>query len=144
MKAELKPKVYKFKVPKDIGACVDRMGALQLEINTATLNYTRITEPLKAEYDGIEEHLIKNIPKENLEGAIGKLYTVMIEHPSFPQVKDWAKLYAYIVKHNAFELLQKRPTVSAFRERWDAKVVVPGVEIFRDTKLKLSPRKAKT
>lgn len=143
MKAELPKKVYKFKVPKDIGDCIDRMGALQFEVNSATLNYQKIIDPLKAEYDAIEEHLISTIPKANLEGAIGKLFAVIIEHPSFPQVKDWAKLYAYIAKNHAWELLQKRPVVSAFRERWDNKVVVPGVEIFRDTKLKLTPRKPK-
>lgn len=137
--AKPKPKTYKF--PATIGACVDKLFALDQTIDHIQKKADRELKPLKDEYAALEEHLIQTIPKEKLNGAVGKKATVQLDHPEFPNVKNWPKLYAYIVKNKAWDLLQKRVSSTACRERWSAKKVIPGVEVFRDTKLKLTPKK---
>ena len=134
-----KEKVWKF--PKLLGTCVDRLDLLQKKMDELTAEYEAATAPLKEEYKALESHLIDTIPKAKLDGALGKTAMATIERSPVPNVTDWVKFRAYIVKNEAWELIQKRTSVVAFRERWDAKQTVPGVEVFVKLGLKLKPRK---
>lgn len=137
--AEVKPKtVYKF--PKLLGTCVDKLAGLQDKIDELTTEYKAAVKPLQEEFEALETHLIDTIPKSNLDGALGKLAMVSIERVTYPTVKDWPAFYSYVKKNDAWDLLQKRPAVVAFRDRWANKEVVPGTEMFVDLKLKLKPR----
>ena len=113
------------KIPKTLGACIDLMYKLKQE--RAAIEKT--AEAVKEQENSLEKHLLETFAKTDLEGARGKL-----------AVKDWDKLYAYILKNKAWDLLQKRASATAFRERWDDKVVVPGVEAFTVIKLSLKKR----
>jgi hypothetical protein len=79
-----------------------------------------------------------SFPRQDLEGARGKLAQVTRSEKPVPKVTDWDALYAHIKKTGAFELLQKRPTESAFAERWDAGKSVPGTEKFTKVSLSVS------
>lgn len=131
-------KVYKF--PKLLGTCVDRLATLQAQIDELTEEYKGAAKPLQEEYAALEAHLIDTIPKANLDGALGKTAMATLERATYPTVKDWPTFYAYVKKHDAWELMQKRPAIVAFRERWANKEVVPGTEMFVELKLKLKPR----
>jgi hypothetical protein len=131
-------KVYKF--PKLLGTCVDKLEALQVKIDDVTDAYKAAVKPLQDEFNALESHLIDSIPKERLEGALGKTAMASLERVTYPTVKDWPLFYAYVKKNEAWELLQKRPTVVAFRERWANKETIPGTEMFVELKLKLKPR----
>jgi hypothetical protein len=45
-----------------------------------------------------------------------------------PAIKDWQAFYAYVASTGQFELLHKRLSSTAFRERWEAGEVIPGTE----------------
>lgn len=131
-------KVWKF--PKLLGTCVDRLATLQAKMDELTEEYKSAVKPLQEEYEALEAHLIDTIPKSNLDGALGKTAMVTIERATYPSVPDWPTFYAYIKKHDAWDLLQKRPAIVAFRDRWANKEVIPGTEMYVDLKLKLKPR----
>src|SRR5262245_59568569 len=52
-----------------------------------------------------------------------------------PKAEDWPAIYKHIQETGEFELLHKRLTGSAIKERWDAGVEVPGVERYPVIKL---------
>ena len=61
--------------------------------------------------------------------------TVSVKRTTVPTVEDWPAFDAYVLKHKALDLLQRRVTVSAWRERVEAGKVVPGVVAFEKTDL---------
>lgn len=124
------------KIPKTLGACIDLMYKLKQE--RAAIEKT--AEAVKEQENSLEKHLLETFAKTDLEGARGKLAVAGVNMSTVPTVKDWDKLYAYILKNKAWDLLQKRASATAFRERWDDKVVVPGVEAFTVIKLSLKKR----
>lgn len=75
----------------------------------------------------LRDYLQNNFDKSGLGGAKGKYATVSLKTQTVADVQDWDKFYAYIAKHKAWECLQKRPGITALRERWDAGKEVPGV-----------------
>lgn len=82
------------------------------------------------------DFILSRYVKEDIRSARGKLGQISRTERNVPSVFDWDKLCAYVKRHNAFELLQKRVTQEAYKERVDAGKKVPGVEIF--TKIGLS------
>lgn len=89
----------------------------------------------------LEEEILRRFSAEEISSVRveGGLATRVVE--VVPQVNDWDVFYAYVKKHDAFELLQRRIGVAAWRERLEAKELVPGVEPFNRVYLKLTLEK---
>jgi len=83
-----------------------------------------------------EAAVIAALQKSKLESAKGKRGQATITFRPLATVIDWAQVYAYVRKNNAFELLHKRIAVTACAERWETGVEIPGV--MKETKLDLS------
>jgi len=124
-------------IPKTLGGIIDAMKKLDDEAS----EYTAAAKVCKAEYSRLEQYLLEQFGAQKLEGASGKLARVEVHnHPikdAFPNVTDWDKFYAYMVKGKAFELLQKRVGLNAWRERLESKIIVPGTEVFAKVSLAL-------
>ena len=43
-----------------------------------------------------------------------------------PAIVDWTEFYNYVAETGNFDLLQKRLSAPAFRDRWDAGTPIPG------------------
>jgi len=127
----------KYIFPKSLGSCVDRLKTLDVKADAIKAQLKVVED----EYRALEAHLIESIPKEDLQGATGKTARVELDRKPVPTAKDWDKLYAYIKKTGAFDLLHKRLSTTACNERWAAKRVIPGVESFTVVKLKLTALK---
>jgi hypothetical protein len=80
------------------------------------------------EWRSLEFEAIKRLDDQDMEKASSKKGTITITETVLPQVVDWDDFYAYIVEHDAFHLLQKRPTAAAFRELNESGEKVAGVE----------------
>lgn len=59
-----------------------------------------------------------------------KAGTVSIIKSDVPVVKDWNLVHAWIREHNAFHLLQRRMSITAFREYIEMEETIPGTEVF--------------
>lgn len=116
----------KFKIPRTLGACADRL----LDIASIKSGFNKRQDALKEEEVAIKQHLIDNLPISEAEGVTGKRANALITRKSVPSVKDWDKFYKHILKTKDFSLMQKRLSEAAIKDRWEAKEEVPGVEAF--------------
>lgn len=128
-------KILKF--PKSIGACVDRLYSLREK----RLKIQQEVDSIKSQEEALRLHVLECFNKDDIEGAKGKLATASVLPKTVAHVVDWDALYAYIVKNNAFEMLQRRVNDGAYRERLDNKEPVPGVEPFNVLGLSLTKSK---
>ena len=126
------------KFPKTPGACVDKLYELEEERAAAQ----RVLDGIKKMYNELEEHLIQTLPKDELDGAIGKTATARIKRTNVPTADDWDAIRAYVVKKNAWDLIQKRLSTAACIARWDDPKVktIPGVGVFTKISLSLTKR----
>lgn len=86
----------------------------------------------------LKDRLINELPKGEASGIAGKSARVSIEVKPVPRAEDWEKVFAYVKKNNAFDLLQRRLNDAAVRERWEAGKQVPGVNTFQAVVVKIN------
>lgn len=117
-------KTYKF--PKTMGTCADRLFLLRQK----RLDQKKVLDELEREEKALKEHIINNLPKSDASGVSGKLARVTIVKKPIPQVKDWDAFYKYVKRTNGFDLMQRRLSDAAIKERWEEGKKIPGVESF--------------
>lgn len=115
------------KLPKTMGACAD----LLYSTRQRRLAVQRQVEALEAEESLLREHIIKTLPKSDASGVAGRLARVTVVTNPVPQVKDWARFYAYVKKTGRFDLMQRRVATKAIGDMLEAGDRVPGVEVFK-------------
>lgn len=116
----------KYKFPKALGACADKL----FELRNKRLAMQKDVDAVAAEETALKNHIIENLPKSEASGVAGKLARVTVVTKQIPQVKDWDAFYKYVKKTGSFDLMQKRLTDAAIKERWEAGKEIPGVEHF--------------
>ncbi len=119
-----------------IGAKIDKLYKIKLKIALAN----KKVDAIKLEYKKLEDEIYDELSTEKLEVSEGKLGRASRKKENTPTVTNWNKLHEYIVENDAFDLLQKRVSSTAFRARWDEKVKIPGVKKFKKTSLNLTKR----
>lgn len=124
----------KYKFPKAMGACADRL----FQLREKRLEDQKKVDAIEAEEKALKEHIIQTLPKSEASGVAGKIARVTVITKAVPQVKDWDVFYKHVKKTGEFELLQRRLTDTAIRERWDAGKQVPGVESFNAVTVSLN------
>lgn len=102
------------------------------------LDLARQTEAAEKEEKALKAEILERMQQEGLSSAGGKLLRVTLETEYEPTVTDYTKFYDFIKKHDAFELLQRRVSAAAVKERWADGAQVPGVEKFPVLKLHTS------
>ena len=107
-----------------IGTKIDRIQKQRLKIDA--INKTLSNE--KAKLDDMEYDLIKHMQSEGLETSGGKLAKASIQDRTSYNIIDWPKFIAYIKRTNSFDMLQKRLSSTAVKERLDDKKKVPGIK----------------
>lgn len=106
-----------------IAALVDQLFKLREKRYKLQRAATAIEEQEK----DIRARLIAELPKHDATGIAGKIARAQLEVKRVWRVQEWDKLYAYIGRTKAFDLLQRRLNESAIKERAEAKRPVPGV-----------------
>jgi hypothetical protein len=90
---------------------------------------------VRAKRAAIEEKLLAELQSENLI-TIKTVYGRVWLHPyTYPIVDDWEKVYGYVAKHKAFDLLHRRISLAAVQERVESGRSVPGLKLETATKL---------
>ena len=130
--------VVAIEFPQDIGECIDRMYAIRNE---------RITLARKvAEYKRTENsymlHIVDELKKVKLTGGNGSTANASYKMETIPIVKtgEWGKLWDYIVEHKAFDMVSKKLSVKAIRERWENGEVIDCLDTMEKPKLSLTKR----
>ena len=110
-------------MPKTLGATIDLIWTLEQEIKEAEA----AIKPLKEKQKALEEYLMSNFERQGIDGSKGKLGAASIRRSTVAEVVDWIPFYEYMRKNKAYDLMQKRISVTACRERWDSGKEIPGV-----------------
>lgn len=116
-------KVAPFKIPKKLGEVADLLYATRAK----RLAMDKQVEDLKSQESALKQHLIDNLPKSETTGVAGKTARVQVVVKQRVGVDNWDALYAHIKKTGSFDLLQRRVSDTAVKDRWENSKQVPGV-----------------
>lgn len=120
------------RVPKKLGACADKLYKLR----AARHEVQREVEKLRKIESALVDHLIKELPKDDAKGIVGKEAKAVIKTDEIPTAKNWDLVYKHVLKTGDFSLLQRRLSTAAIKERWEEGEKIPGVDVF--TKISVS------
>lgn len=119
---------------KDLAKMVDRL----YKIRQDRYALQKKVDALKTEETSIETQLIDALPASDASGIAGHVARATITRKAVPVVEDWAAFYKYVKKTGQFELMQKRLSDSAVKERWDDGKAIPGVGSLQVKKVNLA------
>lgn len=128
-----------------LGTRVDKLYKLKEQIDEAKLELSKTAaakklEKLEKKYKEEESSLMDNIPKQDLDGALGKIAMAKINTLVVGNVTDWDQVYKFIKRTNGFDLLNKAFNNKAYRDRLENNKKVPGVKPVKVHKLSLTKR----
>lgn len=109
----------------NIGALIDALYKQDAVVEKAR----KALEAVSAKQSEMEEQVMTALRELGIDVAKGKSGGVEYTKKELPQVKDWDKVYKYVKKHDAFDLLQKRISQTAWADR-AGDGPIPGVEVF--------------
>ena len=119
---------------KKLGTKIDQLYRLKLKMEEAQ----RAAKKLEDKYNEEKEVMLNTISKEELGGTTGKLARISVVKSVVPTVEDWNDLYKYIYRNKAWDMLQRRVSSKAYKERLDAGKKVPGVKSFTKVSLRVN------
>ena len=91
----------------------------------------------KALVEGLKIQFLTQMEKVGTDTYKGPLGTVSVVKTIIPVISDWVALTDYITQNNAFDLIQKRVSSTAWRDRIESGATVPGVEEFPKSTLRI-------
>lgn len=122
------------KYPKSVGACVDLLYQRRAE----RLAVQARVEELKADEADLERHIFNTFGKQELRGAKGSVASASIKEDNVPTIEDWDVFFEHVKKTKSWDMLQRRLSTTAVRERWKSNKEVPGVGVFHKMSLSLT------
>ena len=112
--------------PQNPGAIIDRYRELEARRDELNSEAAALTETMQE----LQALLLSRLDELELTGARGQLGGARVEERVVPNVFDWDNFYAHIKATDAFYLLERRPTIKAYRELLEIGEEVPGVRPF--------------
>lgn len=129
------------KIADKLGAKIDALYALELEIDKLTAAHKTKIAPLQAKFKKLEDELFEEVTKDELEGATGKTAKIDIKRDTVASVSDWEAFCKYLIRNKAFDLITRKVSNPAYRARLEAGKQVPGLFPFTNVSLKLTKLK---
>lgn len=120
----------------EIGDLIDKMTELKVQ----KAFHEKQAEAFGKEINLVEEAIIHALSDAKLESASHGGTKVTPKEHTYAHVEDWSKFYDFIHNEQYYHLLEKRVSVTGYRELLDLGREVPGVIPFK--KLKLSVTKS--
>ena len=120
----------------DIGGAIDLLYSTRQQ----RLNIEKDVKALKSDELVLRTHIIRELEKIGLDGGKGKEATAAVVYEEVPNVTDWDAVWDYIHNNHADDLVQRRISVTAIRDRWSNGETVPGVDKFASVDLSLTKR----
>lgn len=117
-----------------IGEMIDRLYDKRAE----RLERQREVDALQAEEESMKKTIVSLLEASSLEGAKGGIATASITRRTVANPVDWDKFYRYVKENDAFDLLHKRISDNAYRDRLEQGEAVPGLEPFTVVGLSLT------
>jgi hypothetical protein len=113
-------------LPEKLGDCIDLLYSQR----ERRLALQRELDELKAQEEFVKGHIIGMLHDQELNSGTGDVATASITHRIVAQVEDWDAVYGYVLQNRAFDLLHKRISDTAYRDRLEQDEPVPGIKPF--------------
>ena len=120
----------------DLGSLIDLLYATRVK----RLEAEKEIKAFKTQEVAYRIRIKQMLDAASLESGSGKTATTSISYMVEPSPKDWPAIYQYIVKNDAFDLLQRRLSATAVRDRWNDDLLIPGIDKFDAWDLSLTKR----
>ena len=120
----------------DLGTAIDTL----YELRARRLEAEKVIKAFKSEELELRVTIKRLLDNASLEGGRGQVASTSIIHSTEPTPKDWPAIYAFIQENDAFDMLQRRLSASAVKDRWESGIVIPGIEKFDTWDLSLTKR----
>lgn len=117
-----------------LSTLVDSLGQLVHQKKTLEKQLKAIAEAITS----AESDIMNAMDAEGIEQSVSNHMKVKINEATYPHVSDWDQFYEFIYTNRYFHLLEKRPTVVAYRELLSLGKQVDGVVPFVKRKLSFS------
>jgi hypothetical protein len=95
----------------------------------------------KKKYEDQKSKMMDHMAHAGTATYKGNRGIVSLTEAEVPSVKDWNKFNKYVMKHKALDLLQRRVSVTAWRDRLEAGENIPGVDKFVKYSLRVAQSK---
>jgi len=120
----------------DLGTAIDKL----YELRSQRLDVEKVVKTMKSDELALRVHIKQMLDSINLDGAKGSAATAAVITSVDPVAKDWLQIYEFIRENDAFDMLQKRLSSMAVKERWESGILVPGIEKFDNWDLSITKR----
>lgn len=107
-----------------IGALLDKMEQLRDERR----QLAERDKDLKDRYDELEVQVMEMLDAQNMPRGSGRRATGSIREEVVANISDWEAFTKFISRTKNYQLFQRRVSNPAFRELFERKGVVPGLE----------------
>lgn len=128
-------------IPKDDPKRLAKLAEAAFKIDMERHEAQEKADAAKKKVREIKEEIIANFSKADITEIKTKLGTARLDAKNVPNIDPdtggWDAVYKYIIKHKAWDILQKRFGERACQERWEAGEEIPGVKKFWKMDIKL-------
>lgn len=109
-----------------------------VEVRQDRLDADRVAAGLKEAEQELKRALIGTLIESGVGMVGGTRKKVTLHTKEKPQVADWEKVYEYMQKYDAPDLLQRRLNAGAVKLRFDEGDEIPGIEYIEVNDLSVS------
>lgn len=121
-----------------VGKLIDKMADIDHDIGVLEAAIKRLKKTRAA----TGEKLMVRLKKQGLEKASGRLAHACVRITPRPTIKDPSRFNAYVLKHKALDLFQRRINAKAYFDRQEAaQAPIPGVEVFEQRTIKITKKR---
>jgi len=98
-----------------------------VDIKRQREDFTARDKELIKDQAQLESDLMKLMTEAGTTKAASEAgHSVAMKKAVHPTIVDWDLFYDYVTKTKSFDLLHKRLSSTAFKDRWEAKEEIPG------------------
>ena len=107
----------------NISQLIDEIVKVKADREKLNTDASELTKTLAA----LEKDLMEAMAAAGtLKAASDAGHSCKMEKKSYPAIKDWNAFYEYVSQTGSYDLLHKRLSNTAFRDRWAAGEEIPG------------------
>jgi len=118
-----------------LGARVDNLFAMEQQLENLQVKLSRTKtyqniEALKVDITAAKEELLHEYEDASLTAAAGQHARLVLNKTETWTPFDWPLVVKFIKKNDAYDLLHRRVSTAAVRERIENGVAIPGLQKF--------------
>lgn len=119
-----------------VGEMIDSL----FELRAKRLAKSKEVDEMKKQEATLRSTIIAQLHEIGLDGGKGTKATAAILTSDQAVMEDWPAFWAFCRDNDALDLVQKRVSITAVRERWDQSEEIPGLRKIEVEDLSLNKR----